>query len=413
MELKENMINILEKNKKLILAHDKTEKRDAYVKLLINYILEKSKENGIKNPLVIKVDFLFGGIKKEGNLLTIGICMRNKPKALGENITEDETIVGLVVDDAALILTDVGASNELLDVDNYIAARNKSFYRVYTVTGFLNSPFVCNYAVLRNINFDFVKVAGIERINNLVKQFYIVDGANSRPTEEAANVFKIITRYMDIDSYNYIDENSFKMPKIFVEESGKKLINRVLENITRIDIEDMKNGCDFNEKRTHVIVVNGKASVVNSNIKKLSSFIIQDNRVKKLLSKTTVTFYDLPNFQVEAINDKVGTNEEILLMSHQNIEMLYSMKSCIRSINHINPDGFFSDLNDFICMYEAAYDSSFYSDENKIFSYSKSNKIERTNYCEIGYLFTKDIGIDLSKLRIIYDNYLKLGEIEG
>lgn len=411
-KLTENMINILEKYKKLILAHDKTEKRDRYVDLAINYIIEKSKEKGISKPLVVKVDFLFSGFKKEDNLFTIGMNVNNKDNKIQDNMTDDETIVGLVVDDAALVLTDVAASNELLKVDEFLTTKSKSFYKVYTVTGFLNSPFVCNYAILRDIDFKFVKVAGIERINELVKQFYLVEGQNSRPTEEAANIFKVMTRYMDIDSYNYIDENNFKIPEIYEYKSEKNFIDKALENIERIDTEDFKNGCKFDTKRTHVIIMSSKSYILEKYKKKFSEYAFEKNYVKTVLLKTSAGYSYLPDYEIEAINMLKDTKEEILLTTQQNMEVLYSMKSTIRSISFINARGYFADLGNFMSMYESAYDSDFYNDENKIFIYSKADKTaDRTYYCEIEYLLSKDIGIDLSKIKIIYDNYLKFIKI--
>ena len=52
-----NVIDILEKKKKVIIAHDKGKRRNAILGKTIKYMINRARQNGIKKPIVLSIRF--------------------------------------------------------------------------------------------------------------------------------------------------------------------------------------------------------------------------------------------------------------------------------------------------------------------------------------------------------------------
>ena len=62
-----------------------------------------------------------------------------------------------------------------------------------------------------------------------------------------------------------------------------------------------------------------------------------------------------------------------------------------------------------MAIYASAYVNDKEMTKNKIFGYMTSKDIEYKSYCEIQDGFFKNTVFDQKKVKILYDNYLKLG----
>ena len=406
----DNMVKILDANKKLVIAHDRSEKRDELSNLIIDYVINESIKKGIENPIVLRYSF---EKRKNDNehvklvVLNTFSDIRNSPQML---INEGKKIVAIFIDDFDLSLIDTTISNVFKELVEELQSMNRDVNLICTISDYLTSPILGPYITLRFMNYQLIRLLGLE-LNYLPKVFYHVDdvdGAKSRPTNAAKNIYPIIAKYMDIDSYNYIDVNNFIKPEMYIEKANslQMLAEPLVKNIINITNNDSSKD---RTKRVHAIVYDKnfykdeiisylKSYAKNDINNKVGSVRVKDIRdIRMFLGGKREDFY-------------TGRNEQIILVNKNVIETLYQYRKILRSISFI--DGNFIDFTNFARAYSIAYNSDYYSDRNKIFYYMKDNRILYSYYCESKYLFENDKVFDKSKLKFLYDQYLNLGKVQ-
>lgn len=398
----ERIKETLDKYKKVVIAHDKTDKRERLINNVIGYIFEQSEKKGIEHPIVVRFEAnKYRPHNRVGRVIHVGVdFIHNMDKAVRDHKHENEVVVGFVIDNIDVLASTL--STPLLEFEKYL--RSEDAYKVIVVSRIFDSPVVTPYIALRHTDYNLIKISGVERSSDLSDMFYYKEGKKTRPRETIDFIYKALSKYIDLDCYNYVSEDKYIEPYIYVDENEDNLIDKALSNIKQIDEEEMNDG-NKESKKLHIIICKItdkiKEKIINYNHNHVRRIDIYEYKESSMSEKRN-NLYKNPFSEL---------NRDIIIVNietYRSINCLQSFEN-MRTISIINTEGFFCDIEYFMAIYAAAYVNDKEMTKNKIFGYMTSKDIEYESYCEIQDGFFKNTVFDQKKVKILYDNYLKLG----
>ena len=409
-----NVIDILEKKKKVIIAHDKGKRRNAILGRTIKYMLNSARKKGIEKPVVLSIRFnnsergrsnqVIYNDKIYGNIFSSNL------------IQDDENIVAIVINDFEMLSHILNMSTPLLELVNYIKNKCNIMYEVMTTSEIHNNPICLPFITFRAIDNKFAKLSGIEGTSHLAELFYDTSG-ETKPKESAYIVNKKIAEYADVDLYNYVDADNFIKPDVSEYNTNEELIDGALEKITQLDMMDEYKGLR-EKKKFHVIIHNNVSRMSIDNIDQFTYYAKKiNNRIEKIVLCKDIDLFDEWNTECLYENKKgketifvteKNNNKLILGPQHVTFDLIRSVSFLCGSEHSMNMT-----LENFMNIYKIAYSTYYHSDENKIFVHCINKYLTNSNYSEMQYLLTKDLPEKFNKnaLQAFYDNYINAGSL--
>ena len=411
-----NVIDILEKKKKVIIAHDKGKRRNAILGKTIKYMINHARQNGIKKPIVLSIRFKKSKCYRSNHVIYVYDLSTQMLRNIRNIINDDEEIVAIVINDFDILSMDICKSTPLLELIDSIKSKFNVIYEVMTTGGIHNEPICLPFITFRIIDNKFAKLTGIEGTNHLAELFFDTRG-ETKPSESAYIVNKKIAEYADVDLYNYVNENNFIKPDVIEYNSNEELLNGVLEKITQLDAIDKCRSSRVQEK-FHIIIYNNVRNMSTDDYDQIKYYAENiNNRVERVVICTNMNFFCEWNTEYAYYNKHRKSNESIFVVE-KNKFMLgpwHYAKDVIRSVSVIcdSTHSMNMTLEEFINIYRISYSTYFHSDENKIFIHCINKYLTHSNYSEMEYLLTKDLPEIFNKnaLQAFYDNYIDAGSL--
>lgn len=415
-----NVIEILEKKNKAILAHDAGKRKNAILDRTIKYMLNKAKKRGVAKPVILCIRYRNMTSKRAGSLKFLSnLYIPNEPNFDGQ-INPGEEIVGIIVEDFERVTEDILESTPLIKYFDYVKAHNNIMYELLVTSDLFCSPILLPFVTFRVIDTKFSKIAGIEGTNHLASLFYDDLGGDTKPKKTGFIIHKRIAEYIDMDFYNYVDKNNFIKPRVFRHSTPKNEVLSALKRIREMDEEDGIEKTKY-KKRFHVIICDNVKKFLDNYKSLLIDFAKNKHRyVEKIIVCNSFSFPDKWDI-VKEYDAKDHSKNTIIFIAPKNHYMCgpwHVAKDTIKSINFLSATGnkehFPMSLRELINIYGLLYTSDDAEQKNKIFVHCRGNYITYDNYVEMKYLLTANLPykFDMEMLQTFYDNYISLGSLK-
>ena len=415
-----NIINILEKKKKVIIAHDRGKRKNAIMGKTIEYILCSAKKSGVKNPVVLCIDFMKSTARRNKSVIYKGELTHffSRDEVAINFLEPNEEVVGIIVDSFELLAEDVTLSSSLLHFIEEIRKKYKVMYEVIASHNLFSEPVMLPFLIFRLTDTKFSKLAGIEGANNLAELFYDTRGV-TKPKNQGYTIHKRIGEYIDADLYNYVNEGNFVMPKVFKHRTAESEVIATLKKIKELDEEDSYK-VKGSKKKFHIILCNDVTAFVERYKDLIINFAKNEHQnIGRVISCKDLRIY----CQWETYDEyKVKDSEKktiIFITSKRKFQLgpWFVAKDIIKSMSFLSATGdkesFPMSLEDLINAYSLTYTSFDAADKNKIFVHCRSDYISYDNYVEMEHLLKEDLPykFNMNILKEFFSNYLKLGSI--
>lgn len=414
-----NVLNILEKKKKVIIAHDRGRRRDAILGKTISYVIKSALDMGIKKPVILCVNYDKSELKRSKNVLYVGNIddMQALDLKSNKNISDEEEIVAIVVECFDILVSDIIRSTNLLEYMNMIKGKYNILYEIITMNDLFCSPVLLPFITFRIIDNKFSKLVGVEGSDHLAELFYDV-GRETKPKTTGFIINKKIAEYIDLDLYNYVDKNNFIKPEVYKHKTTEAEVRAALDIIREIDRNDNVD-LKPNKSRVHMIICNN----INSFMEKYKDMILkyindEYKNVEKLIAIRNIDMFSKWHMEYELDNKHYAKKTIIFVVQSHNFSIApwHIILDKIKSISFLSAtmskDNLPISLKDFMKAYDIAY-SCENNTRNKIFIHCRGDYINYDNYIEMKYLISNDLPykFDMNILKTFYDNYLTLGSI--
>ena len=285
-----NVIDILDKKKKVIIAHDKGKRRNAILGKTIKYIMNRARQNGIKKPIVLSIRLKKSKCYRSNHVIYVYELSTQMLRKIRNIINDDEEIVAIVINDFDILSMDICKSTPLLELIDSIKSKFNVMYEVMTTSGIHDEPICLPFITFRIIDNKFAKLTGIEGTNHLAELFFDTRG-ETKPQESAYIVNKKIAEYADVDLYNYVNENNFIKPDVIEYNSNEELLNGVLEKITQLDAIDKCRSSRVQEK-FHIIIYNNVINMSTDDYDQIKYYAENiNNRIERVVICTNLNFF--------------------------------------------------------------------------------------------------------------------------
>ena len=415
-----NIISILEKKKKVIIAHDRGKRKNAIMGRTIKYILNSAKKSGAKKPVIININLMNSLRKRVGSMIYTGRPSHFSLKELIELkcLETDEEIIGIVIDSYELMADNVMHSTELLHFIEEVKKENRILYEVLAAHDLFSEPVMLPFLIFRLIDNKFLKLAGIEGCTNLAELFYDTTGAHE-PKNTGFIIHKKIAEYIDADLYNYVDENNFLLPNVSRHRSAEAEVRAALKKIREMDIEDGAD-IDSGKKRFHIIFCKNVKDFMDRYKDLITDFAKNEHpNVERIVACKAFNIYGEWDINYE-YKVKSKNKKTIIFVANKYRFPLgpwFVAKDEIKSVSFISATGdkeyFPMSLEDFINASKIVYTSMYAKDKNRILVYCRDDFMRYDYYVEMQYLLKRDLPYKFNKniLNAFYDNYMKLGSL--
>lgn len=413
-----NVISILEKKKKVIIAHDRGKRKDAILGKTISYILASSKKAGVKKPVVLYINLMKEDDRRSKNVIYAGKpgSIYNQNDLDIKNLKEGDEIVSIILDSFDMMVGDILVSTDFLHYIDNLRQKYNLMYEVIASSNLFSEPIILPFLMFRLIDNKFAKLVGIEGARDLSELFYDKNGI-TKPRLDGFTIHKKIAEYIDVDLYNYVNEKKFITPMVIKNKTAEGEVISTLDKIKQLDEED-GSMINSNKKRFHIILCND----VTTFFERYRSLIIYYAKNKHKNIGRVVSCRDISMFCKWNITDEYREKDKkkqtvIFVVGRRRYQLgpWFAAKDLIKSISFLsttdNKDNFPMSLEDLMNAYSIVYSSNDASDKNKIFIQTRGDYISYDNYIEMEYLLTRFLPykFNMDILLAFYNNYMKLG----
>ena len=415
-----NIIKILEKKNKAIIAHDGGKRRNAILGNTIKYMLNTAKKRGVAKPVILGIRYRHMESKRAGSIRFLNNLRFSYGQNFDIQINPGEEIVGIVVEDFERIAEDIIESTPLIKFIDYVKVHNNIMYELLVTSDLFSSPVLLPFVAFRVIDNKFSKIIGLEGNSRLSTFFYDTLSGDTMPKKTGFIIHKKIVEYADTDLYNYVNKNDLIKPIVFRHATPKNEVLSVLKHIKEIDKEDGIEKTSY-KKRFHIIICDYVKKFLDNYKPLLIDFALNKHKyVGKIIACQSISFPDKWDITKEYETKDRSKNTVIFIAPKHNFMCgpWHVANDIIKSVSFLsatgNKDHFPMSLRELMNMYKLLYTSNDAEQKNKIFVHCRGNYITYDNYVEMKYLLNVNLPYEFDEeiLKALFDNYLSLGSLK-